>query len=412
MSAPATDTQTATEYDIVIVGAGLIGAAMASALRHSGLRLALLDSQPLMANPARVTALEFDPRVSAITPASQALFESLGVWQAMQNSRVSPYTRMHVREADGTADINFCAADIHAPVLGHIVENRVSVAAMHQQLASQPLLECLMPASVQALDNTGDAALLTLDNGRQLSARLVIAADGAQSPVRQLAGFKTREWDYEHEAIVCSVRTAKPHQQCARQIFMDEGVLAFLPLAAADDQAEHWCSVVWSVLPSVADVLKGMSDEAFCKKLSLASEHWLGEVTHASQRISFSLRQRHALEYVRNRVVLIGDAAHSIHPLAGQGANLGLADVQALADELLRVKSTGRDPADPLLLARYQRGRKPHNMSMMLLMEGFKRLYAAQPLPIRWLRNTGMRTVEKTPMLKNQLIRAAMGTRA
>lgn len=408
MNAPAAKT----EYDLIIVGAGLIGAAMALALRDSGLRIALLDSQPLMVGAPPANTVEFDPRVSAITPASQALFESLGVWDAMRDTRISPYTSMHVREADGTADINFCAADIHAPVLGHIIENRVIVAAMHQQLASQASLDCLMPASVQALDNAGDAAKLTLDNGRQLSARLVIAADGAQSPVRQMAGFKTREWDYEHDAIVCSVRTAKPHQLCARQIFMDDGVLAFLPLAAVGDQSQHWCSVVWSVLPSVADSLMGMTDEAFCNRLSLASEYWLGEVNQTSKRFSFSLRQRHAREYFHNRVVLIGDAAHSIHPLAGQGANLGLADVMALADELQRVKSTGRDPADPLLLTRYQRGRKPHNMSMMLLMEGFKRLYSAQPLPIRWLRNTGMRAVEKTPMLKNQLIRAAMGSQA
>ncbi len=404
MSTPATET----DYDVVIVGAGLIGAAMATALRQTGLRLALLDSQPLLAGPATVTALEFDPRVSAITPESQALFESLGVWRAMQNSRVSPYTRMHVREADGTADINFCAAEIHAPVLGHIVENRVIVAAMHEQLINQPALDCLIPASVKTLHNAADAAL---ENGRQLSARLVIAADGAQSPLRQLAGFETREWDYEHEAIVCSVRTTKQHQQCARQIFMDEGVLAFLPLASTGESSEYWCSVVWSVLPGVAQSLMNMSDEAFCKKLSLASEHWLGEVIHVSQRISFPLRQRHALSYVRQRVVLIGDAAHSIHPLAGQGANLGLSDVKVLADELQRVKSTGRDPADPLLLARYQRERKPHNMSMMLLMEGFKRLYANQPLPIRWLRNAGMRAVEHSPTIKNQLIRAAMGAK-
>ncbi|MDP2284161.1 MAG: UbiH/UbiF/VisC/COQ6 family ubiquinone biosynthesis hydroxylase [Pseudohongiella sp.] len=403
---------TKTDYDVVIVGAGPIGAAMALALRKSGLRLALLDSQPLQDSMSLINGAEFDPRVSAITPASEALFESLGVWSAMQNSRVSPYTDMHVCEADGTADINFCAADIHAPVLGHIVENRVMVAAMHQALRSQPLLDCLMPASVIALDNAPQAAVLTLDTGRQLSARLVIAADGAQSPLRQLAGFQTREWDYEHEAIVCSVRTDKPHQQCARQVFMDQGVLAFLPLAAPDNEAEHWCSIVWSVIPATAQSLLAMPDPDFCRALSYASEHWLGDVTHSSKRFSFSLRQRHALEYVNKRVVLIGDAAHSIHPLAGQGANLGLADVQALADVLARVDATGRDPADPVLLARYQRDRKPHNMSMMLLMEGFKRLYAEQPLPIRWLRNTGMRAVEQTPWLKNQLIRAAMGTHA
>ncbi|MDO8907927.1 MAG: UbiH/UbiF/VisC/COQ6 family ubiquinone biosynthesis hydroxylase [Pseudohongiella sp.] len=410
---------TAADYDVVIVGAGLIGAAMALLLRDSGLRLALIDSQPVQAGQPLVNdpisgsasaTPEFDARVSAITPASRELFESIGVWQTMVQWRASPYTHMHVRETDGTGSIDFCAADIHASALGHIVENRICVAAMHQKLQTQPMLDCVMPARVDAVSNDQSVVQLTLDSGRQLTTRLLIAADGAQSPVRAMTGFTTREWDYEHEAIVCSVRTEQKHGQCARQIFMDDGVLAFLPLAAPDDEAGHWCSIVWSVLPLRAQALMGLPDEAFCQTLSYASEHWLGQIQQTSTRISFPLTQRHAVDYVQGRTVLVGDAAHSIHPLAGQGANLGLADVAVLARELIKGKAAGRDPADPLVLARYQRLRKPHNLSMMLMMEGFKRLYADQPLAVRWLRNTGMKAVNQWPMLKHQLIREAMGS--
>jgi 2-octaprenylphenol hydroxylase len=401
-----------TDYDVVIVGAGLTGAAMALALRDSGLRLAIVDAQPLQTSSSIDSAApDFDARVSAITPASRKLFESLSVWDAMQQQRVSPYTHMHVREADGTGSIDFCAADVHALALGYIVENRISVAAMHQQLADQADLTCLMPATVEALRSDEHHVEISLANHEPLTARLLIAADGAQSPVRKLAGFVTREWDYEHEAIVCSVKTEQPHDLCARQIFMNDGVLAFLPLRSADDDSNgHWCSIVWSVQPARAQALMGLSDDVFRDTLGYASEHWLGKITDSSRRFAFPLRQRHAQDYFKDRVVLIGDAAHSIHPLAGQGANLGLTDVSVLARELLKAQGAGRDPADPLVLARYQRQRKPHNLAMMLMMEGFKRLYADQPLPLRWLRNVGMKTVDNWPLLKHQLIREAMGT--
>ena len=417
MSSPGAET----DYDVVIVGAGLIGATMALLLRGSGLRLALLDTLSMpeilpaadtsSVQPASFDPAAFDPRVSAITPASRALFETLDVWLPMQQQRVSPYTHMHVRESDGTGSIDFCAADIQASALGYIVENRISLAAMHTKLQTQAGLTCLMPVTVSAVSNLPDRVELAMADGTRTSTRLLIAADGARSPVRGMTGFNLREWDYEHEAIVCSVRTEHKHGQCARQIFMDDGVLAFLPLAAPGDEAGHWCSIVWSVLPARAHALMGLPEAAFCQTLSYASEHWLGAVQQTSQRFSFPLIQRHAMDYVRGRTVLVGDAAHNIHPLAGQGANLGLADAAVLARELLSASAAGRDPADPLVLSRYQRQRKPHNLSMMLMMEGFKRLYADQPLAVRWLRNTGMNAVNRWPLLKHRLIREAMGER-
>lgn len=411
-----------TDYDVVIVGAGITGAAMALALAGSGLRIAVVDSKPLQGHE-QTPALgleDYDARVSAMTAASHRLLESLGVWQAMPADRLCAYTRMHVHEHDGTASIDFSAHDIHAPVLGHIIENRVIIGALHerlQQLADAPdgntTLAVLAPATLEAYHHDPHTGTqLTLGGDQLISTGLLIAADGAKSPLRRLAGFDTREWDYEHQAIATTIKTRDAHQFTARQCFMDEGVLAFLPLAsseAAGADAEHFCSIVWSLLPDRASTLMAMDDDAFCQALSEVSEHWLGPVAGCAQRYSFPLRQRHARDYFQDAVVLIGDAAHSIHPLAGQGANLGLLDVQVLAEELMRAIKAGRALTDPLVLRRYQRRRKPHNLAMMAMMEGFKRLYADQPLAVRWLRNTGMRAADQWPLLKNRLIREAMG---
>jgi len=409
------------DHDIVIVGAGITGAAMALALADSGLRIAMIDARPLQSRPDSPADIAgFDPRVSAMTAASQRLLSRLDVWQAMPADRLCAYTRMHVHEADGTGSIDFAAHDIHAPELGHIIENSVLTGALHeglQQLAeavdSSTRLTLLAPATLSAYRYDPDTgAHLTLDDGQQITAGLLIAADGANSPMRHMAGFETREWDYEHHAIVTTIRTRDPHQLTARQCFMDDGVLAFLPLTSSDTEGKdtgHYCSIVWSLVPERAQALMAMDDAAFCQALSRVSEHWLGPVDECAQRYSFPLRQRHARHYFREAVVLIGDAAHSIHPLAGQGANLGLLDVQVLAEELIRAIRTGRSLTDPMVLRRYQRRRKPHNLAMMAMMEGFKRLYADQPLAVRWLRNTGMRAVDGWAGLKNRLIREAMG---
>lgn len=411
-----------SDHDVVIVGAGITGAAMALALAGSGLRIAVVDSKPLLSadDTSAGGPGDYDARVSAVTAASRRLLESLGVWQVMPADRLCAYTRMHVHERDGTASIDFAARDIHAPALGHIIENRVITGALHdrlQQLAAAPegntTLTLLAPATLDAYQHDPRSGVqLTLDGERRITADLLIAADGANSPLRRLAGFDTREWDYEHHAIVTTIKTRDAHEFTARQCFMDEGVLAFLPLAsprAAGEDAERFCSIVWSLVPERSAALMAMNDAAFCQALTRASEHWLGPVASCTQRYSFPLRQRHARHYFRDSVVLLGDAAHSIHPLAGQGANLGLLDVQALAEELMHAIDTGRVLSDPVVLRRYQRRRKPHNLAMMVMMEGFKRLYADQPLALRWLRNTGMRTVDQWPLLKNRLIREAMG---
>ncbi|OGT70890.1 MAG: hypothetical protein A3H44_05365 [Gammaproteobacteria bacterium RIFCSPLOWO2_02_FULL_57_10] len=437
-----TTSAAATDFDIVIVGAGMVGASLACALAETDLRIAVLDSQIIdtpTSSSGAFADLPFDPRVSAITPASQAFFKAFDVWDAIAARRCSPYTDMHVWEADGTGSIHFSAADIHADVLGHIIENSVILAALHEKLQKQKNVTLLAPVTLQELqpEMTAESASpgrigLVLAEDRQLSTRLLVAADGANSRVRELAGFQVREWDYEHHAIVTTVRTELPHQQTAIQRFMDEGVLAFLPLSpcgsgpcprsdiadnsiagrarshmSKDDQ--HYCSIVWSVVPDHAQRLMSLNDSAFAQALESAIESRLGAIVHVDKRYSFPLRQRHASSYVQKGIALIGDAAHTIHPLAGQGANLGLLDASALANEICQAHAVGRDFADMRTLRRYQRRRIGHNLGMMWLMEGFKHLFADQPLPLRWLRNAGMSGLDRVVPVKNRIMRSAMG---
>lgn len=400
-----------TQYDMIIVGGAMAGATLACALADSGLRIAVLDNRALSADAPALEHTAFDARVSAITPASQEIFTRLCVWQAIAAQRVSPYTRMYVWEADGTASIDFAAADINVPALGHIIENRVILHALHQRLAGLDGVEVLAPATMADLAQSEDGVTLTLENGDTLTARVLVGADGGNSTVRKMSGFRVREWDYHHQAIVTTVRTERPHRQTAWQRFMDDGVLAFLPLhTPAGADAQRYCSIVWSALPERAEQLMAEDDDQFRASVQRAFEARLGEVEDVAPRFSFPLRQIHARDYVNGQVVLIGDAAHSIHPLAGQGANLGLLDAWVLAQTLHRARQ--REPAlwhHPSVLRRYQRRRKGHNLTMMAMMEGFRRLYAEQPLPVRWLRNTGMRTVDNLPLLKNHLMREAMG---
>ena len=391
--------------DVLIVGAGMVGSALALALQGSGLQVLLLDGSPLSVKPFEPAAA-FEPRVSALSAASQRILERLGAWAGITGRRTSPYAHMQVWDGSGTGEIHFSAASVHAEVLGHIVENRV---------VQDALLDCLHGTAIEMLPNarleqmrrSGDDWLLTLADGRTLRAPLVVAADGANSAVRRLTGCETREWDYQHHAIVTSVRCSRPHQQTAWQRFTDHGPLAFLPLAR--DGQQDWCSIVWSTTPELAERAMAMDDAAFCGELELAFEGRLGQVLSADPRVCVPLRQRHAKRYVAEGLVLIGDAAHTIHPLAGQGVNLGFLDAAVLAQVLLHAADRGERLADVRVLSRYERRRMPHNLALMAAMEGFERLFQADSLAVRLLRNTGLKWVNNMPEAKAVFVRQALG---
>ncbi|GFM80583.1 2-octaprenyl-3-methyl-6-methoxy-1,4-benzoquinol hydroxylase [Pseudomonas cichorii] len=393
-----------TRADVLIVGAGMVGSALALALQGSGLDVVVLDGGPLSVKPFD-TQSAFEPRVSALSAASQRILQRLGVWEGIAARRISPYGQMHVWDGSGTGEIHFSASSVHAEVLGHIVENRVVQDALLERLHDSDI-GLLGNARLEHMRHSGDDWLLTLADGRQLRAPLVIAADGANSAVRRLTGTPTREWDYLHHAIVTSVRTADSHRKTAWQRFTDDGPLAFLPL---EREGEHWCSIVWSVTPLEAERLMALDDETFCRELERAFEGRLGQVLTTDPRVCVPLRQRHAKRYVAPGLALIGDAAHTIHPLAGQGVNLGFLDAAVLAEVLLHAAERGERLADVRVLGRYERRRMPHNLSLMAAMEGFERLFQANPLPLRWLRNTGLKVVNKMPEAKAMFVREALG---
>ncbi|MEX0618098.1 MAG: UbiH/UbiF/VisC/COQ6 family ubiquinone biosynthesis hydroxylase [Pseudohongiellaceae bacterium] len=403
-------------YDFIIVGGGIVGASFACALgdfarRHS-LRIGMIDSHRFDATsiPLCQTGEAFDPRVSAITAASQQFLGDIGVWQDITAARVSPYTDMHVWDADGTGSIHFSAVDINETELGHIIENSVILAALYTRLEQLGHVELIAPATVATLERSeaDQRVVIGLEDGRELSSTLLVAADGPASRTRKLAGIRTREWDYDQSAIVTTVRSATPHRATALQRFMATGPLAFLPLSGGDADG-FVSSIVWSVETEKARQLMALNDEAFRGELALAMERRRDDIQWVDRRHCFPLRQRHAVDYVQGRVVLIGDAAHSIHPLAGQGANLGLSDARVLAAEVALVLNRGRPLSDPHLLRRYQRKRIGQNLGMMWLMEGFKGLFAADALPLRWLRNAGLRGMDRSGPLKHHVMRKAMG---
>jgi 2-octaprenylphenol hydroxylase len=390
--------------DLLIVGAGMVGSALALALQGSGLNVVVVDGGPLSVKPFDAQAM-FEPRVSALSTASQRILDRLGAWDGIAGRRTSPYGEMQVWDGSGTGQIHFSAASVHADVLGHIVENRVVQDALLERLHDCDV-GLLANARLEQMRRSGDEWLLTLADGRLLRAPLVIAADGANSAVRRLTGTETREWDYLHHAIVTSVRISKPHRKTAWQRFTDTGPLAFLPLQR---EGEHWCSIVWSVTPKEAERLTALDDETFCRELEQAFEGRLGPVVAADPRLCVPLRQRHAKRYVAEGLALIGDAAHTIHPLAGQGVNLGFLDAAVLAEVLLHANERGERLADVRVLSRFERRRMPHNLALMAAMEGFERLFQADQLPLRWLRNTGLKVVDQIPEAKATFVRQALG---
>lgn len=398
-------------FDLIIVGAGLVGATLACAVAGGeyarNLRIGVIEAG---ANLPSYTGSQFDPRVVALTHASQSLLRGINAWDAIEAERVCAYSDMHVWDGEGTAAIHFSGADVRQDSLGFIVENSVAVNAVRQQLAQLKNIELIQPARVTAVSKPeplGSKVEVVLSTGLILQADLLIAADGTQSRVRQLAQFSTREWDYGQRAIVTTVRTGKPHQYTAWQRFMHTGPLALLPLQ--NDGDAHYCSIVWSADDAVAEELMTLNDRDFCQRLGFAFEQKLGDIEHCAERFCIPLRQRHASQYIQSGIVLVGDAAHSIHPLAGQGVNLGLLDAAALANEIERALGRHIPLSDFSLLRRYQRQRLAGNLGMMSAMEGFKRLFGNSSLGVTWLRNTGVHKLNSLPLLKNFIVKQAMG---
>ncbi|MFQ2151869.1 FAD-dependent 2-octaprenylphenol hydroxylase [Aeromonas sanarellii] len=386
------------EVDVVIVGGGMVGLGLAAALKQSTLRVAVVEGRL----PDPVLGAAPDNRVSALSLASQRILQGVGAWDGIAARRLQPYERMQVWEQDSFGQIAFDAASLRQGALGHIVENRVIQLALLEAIGGAGNIQLLTPA--KSLQSSAAGALLLLEDGRALSASLVVAADGAHSWVRRQADIPLTSWDYGHHALVATVRCAEPHEAVARQIFTPQGPLAFLPLWEPD-----LCSIVWSVPAKRAEALCALDDERFSRQLTAAFDGRLGLCKVEGARSAIPLTARYARDFARERLVLVGDAAHTIHPLAGQGVNLGLLDAAALAEQILKHHGAGADIGLLANLRGYERWRKSEAARMLAAMEGLKRLFAGSNPLKKLVRGVGLCAVDALGPLKQSMIRAAMG---
>lgn len=392
---------TPMDYDLIIAGGGMVGAALACALGPADLKIALLEGAPL----ARIRpAVDLDLRVSAINRASQRIFTAIGAWEGITAWRVSPFREMRVWDAAGFGQIHFDSAALGEPLLGWIIENRVIQYALLERAQQFSTVELLCPAALNSAQRLeGGRWQVHLGDGRTLTTGLLIGADGAQSQMRELVGIATSGWGYGQKAVVAPVRSAEPHQQTAWQRFLPSGPLAFLPLA------DGRCSIVWTTTPAQAEALLALDETTFAAALAEAFGQRLGAILEVGPRAAFPLRLQHAHAYVQAGVALLGDAAHVVHPLAGQGVNLGLLDAAALAEVLLDALAAGRELGGLKTLRRYERWRKGDNLLMLGLMDGFKQLFGSTLPPVRWLRNLGLNVTDAAGPLKHHIARQAMG---
>lgn len=390
----------ALDFDIAVVGGGMVGASLALAAAGAGLRVALLERK----EPERDWSQPgYDLRVSALTRASQVILQNLGAWRHMQAMRVTPYERMQVWERLGSGEIDFDAADIGEPDLGHIVENRVIVAALWRELDAQPGVEYLAGKTVRALELDSMQARLLFEDGSDLSAQLLVGADGARSRLRELAGIGHLGRDYDQQAVVATVLAEEGNAATAWQRFMPLGPLALLPL-----ERERF-SIVWSTSPEQARELLELPPPQFEARLTRASEGVCGRLSLDGERAAFPLRLQHANAYVRPGLALVGDAAHVIHPLAGQGVNLGLLDAAVLSDVLVAARQSGQPLGGLGVLRRYERGRKGHNLAVQFAMDGFKHLFSNSHPGLYLMRNLGLGLANRLPPVRHGFERVALG---
>lgn len=388
-------------YDVAVVGGGMVGLATAIGLAMEGIKVVVIDA-------GQTQAVSGAPklRVSAINKASQQLITNLGAWPYLAASRVSPYQKMQVWDKDSLGKIDFDAHSLSETHLGSIIENDAIAFALAERAGELSELTYIENTRLERIAFGEREAWLTLDNGDNVSAALVVAADGANSWVREQCKIPMTFWDYNHHAIVATIRTELPHGETARQVFDAEGPLAFLPL-----YENNLSSIVWSVSPQKAEQLLALDNVAFERALTAAFDGRLGMCSLESDRQSFPLRMRYARHFARPRLVLAGDAAHTIHPLAGQGVNLGFLDAAAIVEAVSELKQQGKDIGDYKHLRDLERWRKAEALEMITAMEGFKRLFQGTNPVTKAIRDIGLNFVDNFAPLKTLFIQQALGNK-
>jgi 2-polyprenylphenol 6-hydroxylase len=387
-------------FDVVIVGGGMVGSALACALGDSHLKVALLDHQSVV-EPAKEG---YDLRTSAITLASRAFFENVGAWDGIVRRRAAPVEAMEVWDQNGRGSIRFDAAEMAEPCLAYIIENNAIRAALVERLHHFTNVHHLCPVEVADIALADEQVTVTLEDGRTLGARLLVGADGANSQVREAARIARHRLVIEQTSIVATVTTEKPHGNIARQRFLATGPVAFLPLPEP-----HTCSIVWSADTARAEAIMAFDDATFLAELQQAFGERLGAIKTVSARAAFPLALSLAKTYTAPRLALIGDAAHTVHPLAGLGVNIGFLDAAALAEVLLEAVAQKNDVGAHALLRRYERWRKGDN-ALVVSTTGFFRYVFSNNLPLLApLRNLALDFADAVAPLKQLVMRRASG---
>jgi 2-octaprenyl-6-methoxyphenol hydroxylase len=396
-------------YDVCIVGAGPVGGALACRLAVAGLKVAAIDraALPPMEHP------DFDGRAYAIAAGSRRLLEEAGLWDALPLP-VGPIEQ--IRVSDGAVGrpasplhLHFDVADVNEPggALGWMVEARSFRVAVNARLHGLNGLDVFAPA-IATVTRSGDAAGVRLSTGEQFSARLVVAAEGRDSPLRRAAGIPVQRWPYHQSGIVCAIAHEQPHNRVALEHFLPAGPFAQLPMAPTENEP-HLSAIVWTERSADAPRFMALDNAAFGREVARRLGGHLGAVRPVGKRWMYPLSAMYVHRVVAPRLAIVGDAAHGIHPIAGQGLNLGLRDAIALSDMLVDAHARGEDPGSPALLQRYQRARRADVISMLIATDGLDRLFSTNLAPIRLLRDLGIAAVHRMPGLKRAFMRQAMG---
>lgn len=387
------------EADALVVGGGLVGGCMAAALAKAGISVAVVDAE----DPAQWAKAEFDGRASAIALGPKRVLDACGLWDDIAPD-AAPIREIRVSDGPSLMFLHYDSKTLDGETFGWIVENRVTRRSICKLLPELPLATLLAPARIATLDRAAHGVTATLDNGTVIKAKLAIAADGRPSRLRQEAGIKLTKWSYHQTAIVCTVQHEKPHNDVAQEHFLPSGPFAILPLPG------NRSSIVWTEKDHLIAPIMAQDDAGFMRELRHRFGTFLGEIKLEGPRFAYPLSLQFADSYTSQRLALIGDAAHGMHPVAGQGMNYGVRDVAVLAEVLVEAHRLGKDIGSGEVLERYQRLRRFDNLLMLGITDFMVRLFSNDIGPIKLARDIGLFVVNKLPPLKKAFTRHAMGT--
>ena len=393
-----------TKVDVLIVGGGFVGNTLAAALAGTGVSSAMVDTADLR----RAINAEFDGRSFAVSLSNKRLLEGVGIWRGLA-AQTAPILDIRISDGPSLMFLHYDHRETGDDPMGFMVENHYLRRALHERLQASDAVRVFAPDRVERLIRDQHGVSATLGSGAKILARLVVGADGRDSMVRADAGIATTKWTYNQSGIVCTVRHERHHNFIAHERFLSAGPFAILPLQGDPPKAGNRSSLVWTEHSDLTQTVMGLNDDEFMDEVRQRFGDFLGEVNLAGPRYVFPLGLQFAQRLMDRRMVLVGDAAHAMHPIAGQGLNMGLRDVAALAEVLVDAERLGQDIGDEQVLARYVRWRRFDNTLMLAATDGLNRLFSNDVGPLRLARDFGLAAINRLPPVKRLFMRHAMG---